>query len=390
MKSVKHAYIKRKLDLRSLLSQGSYFLLGPRQSGKTSLIRESLKGVKVYNLLLREDFQKLSFNIAAIREELTEEDEIIVIDEVQKLPEILDEVQHLIETKNIHFLLTGSSARKLRRQGVNLLGGRARMIHFHPFVTSELGADFDLLKFANYGMIPSIYFSNDAESDLNAYVGLYLQEEIASEGLARSLPSFARFLEVAATCHGEQIDYTSVSSDAQVPRTTVHEYFKVLKDTLVADELPCWGQTIKRKPVATPKFYFFDWGVARKLQGHGKIQPKSPLFGKAFESLIYQELRAYCDYNGISGLHYWRTKDQHEVDFILNEKIAIEVKSSSNVTARDLAGLIKLSEEKLLKKYYLVYTGDVPKKLDIAPHVEILPYKKFLEELWAGNLANDL
>lgn len=386
MESSKTNYIKRKLDLKSLLAKKSYFLLGPRQSGKTSLIKESLKGVKVYNLLLREDFQKLSFNIAAIREEWTEEDEIIVIDEVQKLPEILDEVQHLIETRNVRFLLTGSSARKLRRQGVNLLGGRARMIHFHPFITSELGTEFNLLKFANNGMIPSIYFSDDAESDLNAYVGLYLQEEIANEGLARSLPSFARFLEIAATCHGEQIDYTSVSNDAQVPRTTVHEYFKVLKDTLVANELPCWGETVKRKPIATPKFYFFDWGVVRKLLGHGKVQLKSPLFGRAFESLIYQELRAYCDYNGIGGLHYWRTKDQHEVDFIISEKIAVEVKSSSKITARDLTGLIKLSEEKLLEKYYLVYTGDVPKKLNIAPHIEILPYGQFLTKLWSRDL----
>ncbi len=386
MKTSRPGYIARRLDLKSLLKNKSYFLLGPRQSGKSSLIRESLQGVKIYNLLLREDFQKLSFNPAAIREELTEEDRMIIIDEVQKLPEILDEVQNLIDAKNIHFLLTGSSARKLRRQGVNLLGGRARMMQFHPFTVGELGDKYDLLRFANYGMIPSIYFSDDGESDLNAYVGLYLQEEIANEGLARNLPSFARFLEVASLCHGEQIDYTSVSNDAQVPRTTIHEYFKVLKDTLVANELPCWGRTIKRKAARTSKFYFFDWGVARKLQKLEHIALKSPQFGKAFESLIYQELLAYCDYNGISELHYWRTKDQHEVDFILNNKVAIEVKSSVSVSAQDLRGLIKLKEEGLLDKYYLVYNGEVVKRLDAASDIEVLPYRVFLERLWSGGL----
>ncbi len=378
--------IQRILDLKSLLAKKSYFLLGPRQTGKSFLIRENLNDVKVYNLLLRKDFQKLSFNPSTIREELSPTDKIIVIDEIQKLPEILDEVQDLIETKKIHFLLTGSSARKLKRYGTNLLGGRARMIRIHPFVSAELGKYFDLMRVANYGLLPSVYFSEDPEADLDAYIGLYLQQEVANEGLSRNLPSFARFMEVAATCHGEQIDYTAVSNDTQIPRTTVHDYFQVLKDTLIGDELPCWKAPIKRKSVASSKFYFFDWGVARKLMGYGLIQKKTPLFGKAFESLIYQELKAYCDYHHIKNLHYWRTSQQDEVDFILDQKIAIEVKGKSQITPQDLAGLIRIKEEKILKKFFLVYTGETIKHLDIDPEIEIIPYPLFLKKLWDGAL----
>lgn len=385
-------HIKRNLDLKTLLAKKSYFLLGPRQTGKSFLIRETLcktlKDVKVYNLLLREDFQKLSFNPSVIREELSPKDKIVVIDEIQKLPEILDEVQDLIETKKVHFLLTGSSARKLKRYGTNLLGGRARLVHLHPFVSAELGEHFDLLKIANYGLLPSVYFSDDPEADLDAYIGLYLQQEVANEGLARNLPSFARFMEVAATCHAEQIDYTSVSNDTQIPRTTIHDYFQVLKDTLIGDELPCWRESIKRKAVTTPKFYFFDWGVARKLMGYGQIQLKTPLFGKAFESLFYQELRAYCDYFHIKNFHYWRTSKHEEVDFILDHSVAIEVKSASHVTAKDLSGLIRLKEENALKKYFLVYLGDTVRHLEVDEEIEVIPYRLFLEHLWDGKILD--
>lgn len=377
--------IQRALDLKALLEKKSYFLLGPRQSGKTFLIRETLKDAKIYNLLLRDDFKKLSFNPSAIREELTPHDKIVVIDEIQKLPELLDEVQDLIETRKIHFLLTGSSARKLKAYGTNLLGGRARLIRFHPFTYQELGSHFDLLKVVNFGLLPSIYFSEDPEADLDAYLGVYLQE-IANEGLTRNLPSFARFLEVAATCHAEQVDYTAVSNDTQIPRTTIHDYFQVLKDTLVGDELPCWGEPTKRKSVKTPKFFFFDWGIARKLMGYGRIELKTPLFGKAFESFIYQELRAYCDYRGIKDLHYWRTQLQDEVDFILNQSVAIEIKSASHVNSKNLSSLIRLKQEGLCKKYFLIYTGTTIRHLEIDPEIEVVPYTIFLNRLWKGEI----
>jgi predicted AAA+ superfamily ATPase len=375
--------IHRIINLNKLLQKKSYFLLGPRQTGKSFLIRNQLKPDHVYNLLERDTFQKLAFNTALIRQEVLKKNELVVIDEIQKLPELLDEVHNLIEEKNIRFLLTGSSARKLKKYGTNLLGGRARLQYLHPFIYHELKNHFDLNKVLNYGLIPSIYFSDDPEADIEAYIGLYLQQEIANEGLTRNLPAFSRFLEVAALSHAEQVNYTSISNDAQIPRTTVHEYFEILKDTLIAYELPAWKQTVKRKPIATPKYYFFDWGIVRKLQKLGRIQMGSSLAGKAFESYIFHEVMSYCHYNGIKDLCYWRTTGQDEVDFILNSEIAIEVKSSKNIHPSDLKGLIRLKEENIIKKFYLVYHGEKEITLEVAPFVRILPYKKFLDILWS-------
>lgn len=377
--------ISRVLNLEMLLQKKSYFLLGPRQTGKSFLIRQQLKNYKSYNLLMKETFQKLNFNPSAIREDLREDDRIIIIDEIQKIPQLLDEVQYLIEEKGIRFLLTGSSARKLKTYGTNLLGGRARMLSFHPFIQRELKEHFDLVKAVNVGLLPSIYFSDEPEKDLDAYVGLYLQQEIANEGLTRNLPAFSRFLEVAALCHGEQIDFSRISSDAQVPRTTVHEYFRILQDTLIANELPAWKETIKRKPVATSKLYFFDYGVVRKLQKLGKIQQGSPTFGKAFESYIYHEIKSFCDYRGVKDLHYWRTHTKEEVDFILNNEIAIEVKGKNNVTEADIKGLKRLQEENIIKKFYLIYLGE-DKTFQGDKNIKIMNWKKFIDKLWDGHV----
>jgi predicted AAA+ superfamily ATPase len=255
------------------------------------------------------------------------------------LPDLLDEIHYLIEKKGTHFLLTGSSARKLKAKGVNTLGGRARIQYFFPLTFGELKEKFKLETAINHGMLPSIYFSDDPVADLESYVALYLQQEVAYEGMVRNLPAFSRFMEIAAICHGEQIDYTSVSLDVEIPRTTIHDYFQILKDTLVGHELHVWGMSKKRKPIATPKFYFFDWGVAKHLMGYKLIEVKTPLFGKAFESFIFQELLAYTGYFHKTPLKYWRTKDQKEVDFILNDEIAIEVKAKSTVSKKDLEGL---------------------------------------------------
>lgn len=379
-------FITRSLNLRKLLEKKSYFLLGPRQTGKSLLIREQLKDVKKYDLLLNEDYRKLSFNPGAIREEVTSKDKIIVIDEIQKLPELLDEVQYLIENNRINFLLTGSSARKLKKKGINSLGGRARIQYFHPLTYWELKSEFNLERMINHGLMPSIYLSDDPDADLNSYVSIYLQQEIANEGAVRNLSSFSRFIEVASTYHAEQIDFTSVSNDAQIPRTTVHDYFQVLKDTLVGHELPVWGESKKRKPIATSKFYFFDWGIAKNLMGLGKIQTKSPIFGKAFESFFFQELLAWSSYTNNSSLKYWRTQDKKEVDFILGDEIAIEVKGKANITLKDLDGLMALKEEKKIKKYFLVYIGKESKTFEQAKGIEILPYQIFLDRLWSGDL----
>jgi len=252
-------YIPRTLDLGSLLRKKSHFLLGPRQTGKTTLIRRTLPPrARVYDLLDSATFLALSHNPGRIAEELDLDTRIVVIDEIQRLPELLNEVHRLIEERNIRFLLTGSSARKLRRGGVNLLGGRARTKYLHPLTYLELGDRFDISRAISRGTIPSIYFSDDPAADLQAYSGTYLQQEVIAEGATRNAPAFSRFLRVAALCNGTIVNYTNVASDAQVPRTTVYEYFEILKDTLVLLELPAWRKSIKRKPLVSSKYYFFD------------------------------------------------------------------------------------------------------------------------------------
>jgi uncharacterized protein len=375
--------ISRIVNLKSALESKSHILLGPRQTGKSFLIRQQLSDVKIYDLLLKETFKKLSFNLGAIREELTERDKIVIIDEVQKLPDLLDEVQWLIENKGVRFLLTGSSARKLKRYETNLLGGRARLLKLHPFVSSELGSYFSLEKVVNRGLLPSVYFSDNPEADLESYIALYLQQEVANEGLTRNLPAFSRVLEVAALCQAEQTDFTAVSNDAQVPRTTVHEYFQILEDTLILHKLAPLAEVKSRKPVATSKYYFFDWGVARALQQVGSVKTKSPLFGKAFESFIFHELKSFTDYHHIQGLKYWRTHAGDEVDFILGNEIAIEVKGKDNVVPKDLKGLLKLKDEVKFKKYIFIYLGE-NRRMDSSKGIHILNYQNFLERLWAG------
>jgi len=375
-------YIKRDLDLSKDLKSKSVFLLGPRQTGKSSYIRSQLPEHILYNLLLPDTFNALNFDPQSLVRDIPDNQKIVVIDEIQKLPSLLDVIHYLIGEKKVHFLLTGSSARKLKGNHVNLLGGRARIKHLNPFSIKELGDEFHLEKAVNRGLLPGHYFSDDIDADLVSYVGTYLQQEIANEGLTRNVPAFSRFLEIAAMGHAEQMNFTQIASDAQVPRTTVHEYYQILKDTLIAIEVPAWQKSRKRKPVSTSKYYFFDWGLVRKMQRLGTIEPGSPQFGKAFESLIFQELKNYCDQqSGGAELCYWRTKDQVEVDFVLNDEIAIEVKAKSSIKASDIKSLERLREEKKLRRYILVYTGERPQRFPEFPQIEILPYTQFLDEL---------
>lgn len=375
-------YIHRTLDLTTDLKRKSVFLLGPRQTGKSSYIREQLPGHILYNLLLPDLYSRLNIDPESLIREIQDASKIVVIDEIQRIPKLLDVVHYLIEERKVRFLLTGSSARKLKSTQINMLGGRARLKHLNPFTFNELGAKYSLRKAMNHGLLPAHYFSEDIEADLAAYIGTYLNHEIAAEGVTRNVPAFSRFLEIAALGHAEQIHFTNIASDAQVPRTTVHEYYQILQDTLIAHEIPAWQETRKRKPVATSKYYFFDWGIARKLQRIGGVEPGSALFGKAFESIIFQELKAYCDYNGIDRLHYWRTTTQDEVDFILNDEIAIEVKGKTNITTRDLKGLMRLREETKLKRYVVLYTGTTRQKFSEAHGIEVIPWREFLRELW--------
>lgn len=376
--------IERCFNLLELLKKKSYFLFGPRQTGKSWLVRHSLKDFPVYNLLDNDIYLKLNRDPKRLYEELIPKHKFAIIDEIQKLPILLDEVHLLIEEHGIKFLLTGSSARKLRRGGINLLGGRALIRHLHPLSFHELGDKFNLLKAVNNGLLPSIYFSETPDDALEAYIGTYLKEEIAQEALTRNVPAFSRFLEVAALCNGQIINYTNISNDAQVARTTVQEYFQILKDTLIAYEVPAWKKSKKRKPISTSKLYFFDVGVNRFLQNCSKIKLGSHEFGRAFETFIFHEIKTFLDYSSREEVYYWRSASGFEVDFIISDITAIEVKASKTINKYDLKGLFALKEEKLLKNYILVCLEEKERTIN---GVRILPWKKFLHELWNNKLA---
>jgi predicted AAA+ superfamily ATPase len=325
-------------------------------------------------------FLSLSQNPGRLGQEIAPDEKYIVIDEVQRLPILLNEVHRLIEERGIRFLLTGSSARKLRRGGVNLLGGRARTMYMHPLTAGELGEHFDLTRGLHRGFLPSIYFSDDPDADLAAYAGTYLQEEIVAESAARNIPAFSRFLKVAALCNGTMINFTNIASDAQVPRTTVHEYFEILRDTLLVHEIPAWRKSAKRKPIRTSKYYFFDIGVAGHLQGR-RPAPQTREFGEAFETFIEHELISWRDYRSGESISYWRSASGYEVDFIIGDHTAVEVKAKENISRDDLRSLRAIAEEKKMKRYLCVSLERSARRVDA---LTVLPYREFLGNLWSG------
>ena len=375
----------RILDLPGILARKSCFLFGPRQVGKSWLIRHTLPQARVYNLLDNATYVELSRHPDRIEQEWLADPRgnLVVIDEVQRLPLLLNEAHRLIEQHGIRFLLTGSSARKLRRGGTNLLGGRARVHHLHPFVSAELGTEFNLDRAVNRGLLPPHYFSDSPDTDLAAYTGVYLREEIAAEALTRNVPAFSRFLQVAALCNGQMINYTRIANDAQVPRSTVVEYFEILQDTLIGCEVPAWRQSLKRKAITTPKFYLFDCGVVRQLQNRTEIRPGTPEFGSAVETLVYNELRAYCDYRNAGEIAYWRSTSGFEVDFVVADRLAIEVKTTGRTADSDLRGLRALREEGRLAKYICVTLDSAPRLVD---GILVMPLSQFLAQLWRGEL----
>ena len=375
--------VERYADLRTWLENKSHFLFGPRQTGKTFLIHRILPDVRVYDLLDSTVYLALSQRPSRLAEEMQPQDKAVVIDEIQQIPDLLNEVHRLIEQRGIHFLLTGSSARKLRRGGVNLLGGRARTRYLHPLTWAELGSHFNLERAIERGLLPSVYFSEDPKADLSAYAGTYLQQEIVAEGATRNVPAFSRFLRVAALCNATMVNFTKLSNDSQVPRTTVYEYFETLKDTLILNEVPAWRLSTKRKPLASSKYYFFDVGVVSALQGR-VVKPATPEFGAAFETWLLHELIAYRDYVSGDSVKFWRSTSGFEVDFILGDHTAVEVKAKDNVSASDLKSLVALAEEQRLKRYLCVCLEPRPRQVN---GISVLPYREFLNALWDGEYS---
>ncbi|MFW7381781.1 MAG: ATP-binding protein [Oligoflexus sp.] len=377
-------FIPRIIELDKITDKKSLFLLGPRQTGKSSLIKKTYPDSPLYNLLDATIYRQFSADPSRLRKEIlamASQPDLVIIDEIQRIPELLNEVHLMIEDYGIKFLLTGSSARALRKKGVNLLAGRARSRRLHPFIYSELGDHFDLSRALTYGTLPYIYFSDSPQEDLSEYTGIYLKEEIAAEGLTRNIPAFSRFLEVAALSNGSMLNYSNIASDAEVKRSTVVDYFQLLRDTLLGDDLPAWQKTSKRKAIGTAKFYFFDQGIVNFLSKNNLIQSGSSLFGQAFENFIYHELKTFCDYNPLKSLYYWRSKSQYEVDFILEEKFAIEVKGKSTLNQQDFKGLKALREENLLEKYIIVSCVD---RAYVEDGIKVYPWKDFLKNLWHG------
>lgn len=375
----------RIFPIEDLIRHRSLFLLGPRQTGKSTLLRHTFPNARYVDLLEANTFRELSAFPETLRQSLQPGEKLIIIDEVQKLPGLLDEVQAMIDRdKTLRFILTGSSARKLKRGQANLLAGRAWFCRLHPLVSKELsykGLDRRL----NIGSLPAVFDSAAPREDLKAYVGGYLQEEIRAEGLVRSIESFSRFLEVAALTNTHLLNYTSVSNDTGIPARTVREHYHMLEDTLLGFQLPPYRRTLKRKPVATAKFYFFDVGVANVLMKRGEIQAGSELYGSALEHQVFLELRAYLDYRRLDReLTFWRTHSGHEVDFVVGGEIGIEVKGSRRVSPGDLKGLLALGEEVRLKHRIVVCREWRERTTDEG--ITVLPAGTFLERLWEDRL----
>ncbi len=374
---------KRFLDLNALLKKKSLLLLGPRQTGKSTLARQLGPGVHYLDLSETNVFRELSARPELLRQRLRDRERLIVIDEAQKLPEIFDEVQVLLDrNKDLRVLMTGSSARKLRRSGVNLLPGRIWKKQLFPLVSAELGeSKIDLRVRA--GSLPGIIDSEDFRMELKNYVGLYLEEEIRAEGLTRNVGAFNRFLTTAALSNAEQINYSNISNDTGITLNTIKSYFQILYDTLIAYELPSYRKTKTRKAVATPKFYFFDIGVVNELLGRFEIERHGDLFGKAFEHLVFAEIKAALDYfDSDLPLCYWRSLSQFEVDFLIGDEIAIEVKGKNTVTTKDERSLLALAEEVPIKRKVIVCLEPYRRRAESG--IEIIPADEFFAELWVG------
>ncbi len=374
--------LSRELSLESLLKHKTHFLFGPRGTGKSTLIRQTLTDkALIINLLDSKLKRKLQAEPEHLRElVLGSRHNWTVIDEIQFIPSLLNEVHLLIAEHQHVFLLTGSSARRLRQDGINLLGGRARKQTLHPLTMNELGEHFKLEHYLKYGGLPEVYFSDSPHRDLADYCELYLSDEIEREGVTRDLPAFVRFLEIMALNSGAELHYTNLSNDAQVKASTVKNYIRILEDTLLGIRLEPFLKTKKRKAVERSKFYLFDVGVRNALVNDFSLVEKTPRFGICFEHFMVQQINATLSYLTHSPrLNYWRSRSGFEADLIVNRKTALEIKSKKNLTKRDFKGLRALKEEALLEHYIVVYCGAEQYKTEDG--IQVIPYQVFLKEI---------
>ncbi len=378
--------LERILKLEEV-KDDSLFLWGSRQTGKSTLLKMLFPEAPIYDLLKSDVRMALQMRPALLREEceLLDEGELVIIDEVQKVPALLDEVHWLIENKGLRFILSGSSARKLRRSGANLLGGRALRQTLFPLVSAEI-PDFDLNRALNHGMLPHHYLMENPTMRLQAYIGDYLQQEIVEEAIVRKLDSFTRFLQVAALSNSEIVNYTNIAQDCGISSKTVKEYFTILEETMLGFYLPSYTNVVKRRVIQSPKFYFFDVAIPNHLLRRVPLQQGTDIYGHALEHLVIQELRAYLSYrHNDKTFSYWHTLDnKYEVDAVIGQaEVGIEIKSSRNVSSRDTKGLKAFGEEYPAAKLYLLSLEERPRKLN---NVEVWPVEQFLKRLWAEKI----
>lgn len=376
-------HFTRILNLSHLLEKKSFFLFGPRATGKTFMIRQQLGDTALTINLLNSRFY-LMLNAAPYELEALiaaePSKQWIVIDEIQRIPALLNEVHRLIEEKSITFLLTGSSARKLRRHGHNLLAGRAWEARLFSLTYAEI-PHFDLHRYLLYGGLPPVYLSQDPREELDAYINTYLKEEIQAESLVRTLPAFSRFLQTSALTSGQMLNFSELSNDTGIPVSSVREYYHILEDTFMGMMLPAYTKTKKRKAISTAKFYWFDIGVKHALAGIHELPPQSDLYGQAFEHFIVMEMIAYLHYRRLRlPLTYWRSTHGQEVDLIIGDTMAIEIKSSQHIAPKHFKGLHVFAEEKICQHHILLSQDPVPRKYE---SVEAIHWQSFLDKLWS-------
>ena len=380
--------LERILKLREI-EDDSLFLWGSRQTGKSTLLKALFPKARLYDLLKTDVRMAFQLRPALLREEceLLDEGELVIIDEVQKVPALLDEVHWLMENRGLRFILSGSSARKLRRSGANLLGGRALRFTLFPFVSAEI-PDFDLHRALNNGMLPRHYLVADPSKRIQAYIGDYLQQEIVEEAIVRQLDAFTRFLQVAALSNTEIVNYTNIAQDCGVSAKTVKEYFAILEETMLGFYLPAYTKVIKRKLIQSPKFYYFDVAIPNHLLHRRILQPSTDIYGHALEHFVVQELRAFVSYTFGEDkiISYWRTLDnKYEVDVMICDalthhvEVAIEVKSADHIVSNDTKGLKAFSEEHPDAKLILLSMEERPRILN---GIEVWPVTQFLQRLW--------
>ena len=375
----------RIFDIENRLDE-AMFLFGGRQTGKSTLLKERFPKAVYIDLLKSDVRNRFKQHPEEFRESLLRypPETLVIVDEIQKVPDLLDEVHWLMVEKGLWFILSGSSARKIKKSGANNLGGRAIPETLFPLVSAEI-PDFDLERAVQNGMIPRHYMVANARNRMRAYIDLYLKEEIIEEALVQNVDEFIRFMEVAAIMDGEILNYENVASDCEVSANTVKAYYKILVDTLLGFEVPAYRKVIKRKLYKSPRFYYFDVGIANHLTKRYHLAPKTPEYGHAFEHLIMQEIVAYLGYtNSDEELTYWHTYENLEVDAVIGDaRVAIEIKSKEHIDHDDKKGVTEFAKEHPDTKQIIVSRDRISRR---SGDVDLYYVTDFFKALWAGEI----